>query len=422
MGIKRSEDSLMLRKQHQFAARIHQPEQRQDYRLHMCGVCHALGDSYGQWTRLLTNQEIILLNLLVDAQLAESPSVVMRRCPLNPTRHVRTNQNIASEFAASIAIGLSKASVEDDLQDGNHFAAPLTNWLLSKPYQHALQSLATLDFDAETLRHLTQSQTSAENNGDEVAPSALLSAQIFAQTALLANQPENVDILARMGAQYGSFLYLLDAYVDFAEDIAHETFNPLRRFTNLQDGTYSLTVEGLRWLRQRMAVIQEALEADLANLTLYRYGATLREMLITPIVKACQDLDQRINTLPAMRIQRWTWKDALKAAVFAIPPMVVLTASYELPPSIEEEMQGNKRKRRSNNNNNCDDGNNCDTPYFTGFGLGLDSCDCMACMGDAACDSCTNTSTCDVGDCNGCSNLDIGGCDNLDCGGADCST
>jgi hypothetical protein len=33
--------------QHQFAPRFGDPDKRQAYTTHMCGLCHALGDRYG---------------------------------------------------------------------------------------------------------------------------------------------------------------------------------------------------------------------------------------------------------------------------------------------------------------------------------------------------------------------------------------
>ena len=37
----------MLTKQHRLAAKIIHPQKRRAYKAYMCGLCHALGDSYG---------------------------------------------------------------------------------------------------------------------------------------------------------------------------------------------------------------------------------------------------------------------------------------------------------------------------------------------------------------------------------------
>jgi len=74
----------MLTQSHYSACNLHDAQDRAAYRLHMCGLCHALGDSYGLPARLLTNHEMIVLNLLTSAQRPQAPDVVTRRCPLNP--------------------------------------------------------------------------------------------------------------------------------------------------------------------------------------------------------------------------------------------------------------------------------------------------------------------------------------------------
>ena len=93
----------MLTKSHYAARQYVCAHDRATYRWHMCGLCHALGDDYGLTTRLLTNHDMILLNLLTEAQYPQETPTVMRRCPLNPRRKVPTNQEAASRFAAATA-------------------------------------------------------------------------------------------------------------------------------------------------------------------------------------------------------------------------------------------------------------------------------------------------------------------------------
>ena len=93
---------MLTRLRHQTASNFATCRDRSTYRTHMCGLCHALGDEYALLSRLLTLQETILLNLLVSAQREEAPGNATRRCPLNPTRKVNTNQDIASQFAAAV--------------------------------------------------------------------------------------------------------------------------------------------------------------------------------------------------------------------------------------------------------------------------------------------------------------------------------
>jgi len=74
----------MLKQTHKLVTGLSDPESGKTYKLHMCGLCHALGDTYGLPYRLLTSHEMILLNMLITAQQNEEPVVAIRRCPLNP--------------------------------------------------------------------------------------------------------------------------------------------------------------------------------------------------------------------------------------------------------------------------------------------------------------------------------------------------
>jgi hypothetical protein len=181
----------MLTKQHYFASKITHPLTKQVYRLHMCGLCHALGDDYGLPYRLLTSHEMIMLNLLVNAQQKEAPTSVLRRCPLNPTRFVQTNSNQASTYSAAVSVALANASVQDDVADSGSILARTLSLALKVPLHTARQQLS--DEIVEQFDSLTIAQTKAESDteSDPTAPTARLSALLFAATAKLCGQPAN---------------------------------------------------------------------------------------------------------------------------------------------------------------------------------------------------------------------------------------
>jgi hypothetical protein len=224
----------MLNKQHCFAKNIISQQEKRIYQTHMCGLCHALGDSYGLFSRLLTRHETILLNLLVTAQNPEDINIVERRCPLNPLLKVTTNQSIASKFAAAISVALANVNTIDHIQDsqGKDISAVVLKSLLNKAHQQALQTLTELDFDSQYLTELGSLQTAAEQTSEEDAstPSATVSAYLFGMTSRLANKPENEENLMKIGSCYGSYLYLMDAVNDYTSDMANGDYNPLRQF------------------------------------------------------------------------------------------------------------------------------------------------------------------------------------------------
>ena len=405
----------MLTQQHYFASRFIKCDHKPDYRLHMCGLCHALGDGYGLFARLLTNHEMILLNTLTSAQQSAEPVQVTRRCPLNPARKVQTNQDSASQFAAAAAVSLAYTSVEDDrVDEGGIKAWAAARWL--RPlYQKALDSLHACQFDPHTLQRLTAEQSKSENGGDPTRPTALLSAQLFAQTAQLADQPGNAAALATIGANYGAYLYLLDAYRDYPRDMLHDQYNPLRTYTERTGEGFLLAQSGIDWLRDQFMTIQQQIADQFAALRLYRYQDMLHTLLFQPMQTIIAELAQ-----PRDRwlVRHTSAATALKAGLF-----------------LEEGDLNPAPRRRRAQQTSCTD--SCDGDEFACDENTTHLCNPMGWLtcgdfGSSAFHTLTACFTpgnvechpteCLPGslDCNPCDN--ISACDNVDCGGADCGS
>ena len=416
----------MLKKQHQFSAQL-TGEARHAYRLHMCSLCHTLGDHYGHLARLLTSGEMILLNLLTTAQTSTESAIVMRRCPLNPMRHVRTQSDAASEFAAQVAISLADVKIADDLTDAPGPRVRLAHWLLSRPADAAQNALTALGFDAMTFAALTADQTAAEHadSADPARPSALMSARLFAHTAQLAGIPENAEPLAVIGANYGAYVYLMDAYTDYPQDMVKGTFNPLRRYTMASDGGFKLDPAGQTWLLGQFEAIRAAIIEHLPGLTLYHDRDTLTTLLTEPLDKVIQSLQQQLDQQKTWQYRQWKKADVLKAALFILPTAVAAKGLtfVNVGEGYSEAFPQNVRRRR--NRNNCTD--DCDLYVCSSGGhYGSYSGD-----GDCAAQSCSSgfdhipcgsaLNACDADSLNGCSdNLDCGGMDS--CDGLDCNT
>ncbi len=312
----------MLNKQHCFSQKITQ-EQQQIYHTHMCGLCHALGDSYGLFSRMLTQHETILLNLLVTAQKPQEIEIVERKCPLNPLKNVTTNQDLASQFSAAVAVELSKVNNNDHIQDsqGKDIPAIVLDQLLEKPHQIALQTLTELNFDAEILTELGKNQTLAETteNQEPSKPSATVSAYLFAMTARLTNNLHNEDYLLKIGTCYGSYLYLMDAVNDYTRDLANGHYNPLRKFSKQEKGILTLSQEGILWLISRFSDIKNTIKKATNELNLYRYQDLITELLYQPIDQNLVAITELANCEKGLTFQRYKLTDLFQLVMFMSP-------------------------------------------------------------------------------------------------------
>jgi len=320
----------MLNNHHVFAQRIINDEERRVYKTHMCGLCHALGDEYGLVSRVVTNHDMILLNMLVTSQQEAETEIIERSCPLNPLAKVAANSDAGSKFSSAVAIELAQISALDNVQDskGRDLQAKFAHKLLEKPHQTALKILRELGFDTLSLTELSASQTKVENDqtADPALPSARTSAALFSMTARLANAQQNQEILAKIGAHYGAYIYLKDALDDFLKDQHHNEFNPLKRFSKEINGKLILSLEGIEWLIARLNQISIAIATDIKQVRFYHNESTIVKLLNEPIVQTIANLEQGLaNMGSGLVFKRLNFSDGLKAAAFMIPVTVALT-------------------------------------------------------------------------------------------------
>ncbi len=407
----------MLTNQHRFVARMINYAERTDYKKHMCGVCHALGDDYGYLSRLITNHEIILLNMLTEAQCEAQSADVMRRCPLNPRLQVKTNQTVSSRFAAAIAVMLVNTSVEDDLRDGKGLQLPtrLLKTMTSRLVNRAHQTLSALAFDTGKLLSLQDEQSHAEaQHTNPLRPSMESSATIFAMTGNLAGQPHNQPALATVGAQYGAYLYLLDALKDYAEDYHTGQYNPLLSYAQITDRALILQQDGVEWLKQEFTTILTQMRDNLAQIRLYHYQSALETMLIDPIQRILTRLNPLTDGIHYARVSNHDiWQSLLLMSDKKSTGKDV-DEFFSDEDDVDHPTKDKRRNRRRKDRDNC-----CDAGDGVGMCIWFPT-DLLYCI-DMDCDGVPNCMDTDAG-CTGVDGCEMGGCDGMDCGGADCST
>jgi len=385
----------------------------------MCGVCHALGDDYGMASRLFTNHETILLNMLTDAQLENPSETVMRRCPLRPTHQVTTNQNTSSRFAAAITVLLVNAGVVDDIQDGKGLNLPtrLLEKAISGMSQSARAVLDTLSFDGQHLDTLAIHQLQAESNGNNpLLPSMQSSSAIFAMTAELAGSPHNQTALAGIGANYGAYVYLYDALKDWGADYQNGAFNPLTPYLKEQSDRVTLTTDGIDWLADQLTDILNNIQQGLKQVTFYQHTDVIHKLLTDPIERIIHNLAQASNGMSIHKVKRI---DILKTAFMLTSnepdnqqSMDDFFKDENNNPADKKQKKNKKQKKRNKRNNGSDGFDFCCDVGDTGCGI-WDVFSFINCVSSSG-NSCDVGDGCDIGD--GCS---VG--DGCDIGGVDCN-
>ncbi|MEN8219490.1 MAG: DUF5685 family protein [Pseudomonadota bacterium] len=218
---------------------------------------------YGTLARFLVNRDALILQLLTEAQLQQEPPHQKIRCAVQPFLHSAKANPKAAQFAAAVTVMMFWGKLKDTIADANgvsgFFIRPVAKFLLWKN-RHKIKKAETilqkLGFDVQLIYDLFEQQQKLEQVAeslDEVAsPTAQGLAALFAHTAILANRPENIDILKHLGEEVGAMLYILDARDDLLADIKRKRFNPLK-LTSISLAETKATA----FLRQKFQVANE---------------------------------------------------------------------------------------------------------------------------------------------------------------------
>ncbi|UUU34995.1 DUF5685 family protein [Streptomyces sp. CA-210063] len=214
---------------------------RTQWMAHLCGLCLALRGDHGQFARVVTNYDGLLVSVLTEAQAERSTD--WRRtagpCPLRGMRTASVAQGEGARLAAAVSLVLASAKVRDHLADGDGLLA-------RKPVALAARRIATswgragartgtdIGFDTALLVDAVDRQIGIETLAGPgtplltvTEPTETATAAAFAYTAVLAGRPGNAEPLAEAGRLFGRLAHLLDAVEDQADDAASGAWNPL---------------------------------------------------------------------------------------------------------------------------------------------------------------------------------------------------
>jgi hypothetical protein len=145
----------------------------------------------------------------------------------------RADMPVVMRYVAAVNVLLGDYKVRDHEAD-----SPSRRWrwarrIFSPSFRKAQQDLTDLGFPLEQTDALLSSQPEVETmrpaDIDAVAaPTAEMTAIVFAHGGRLCGLDARVDTLRQLGHHFGRLIYLLDAWQDFDRDARTGAFNALR--------------------------------------------------------------------------------------------------------------------------------------------------------------------------------------------------
>ncbi|MFJ9246305.1 DUF5685 family protein [Streptomyces sp. NPDC101776] len=209
---------------------------------HLCGLCLALRGDHGQFARVVTNYDGLLLSVLTEAQVERAGGGWRRTagpCPLRGMRTASVAQGEGARLAAAVSLVLASAKVRDHVADGDGLLARRPVALAARRVagswgRAGARTGSAVGFDAGVLVEAVERQFGIEalaGPGTPILtvtePTETATAAAFAHTALLAGRPGNAVPLAEAGRLFGRLAHLLDAVEDRQADAASGAWNPL---------------------------------------------------------------------------------------------------------------------------------------------------------------------------------------------------
>ncbi|MFD8824192.1 DUF5685 family protein [Streptomyces sp. NPDC059605] len=214
---------------------------RTEWMAHLCGLCLALRSDHGQFARIVTNYDGLIVSVLTEAQSERTTG--WRRtagpCPLRAMRTAPVARGEGARLAAAVSLVLASAKVRDHVADGDGLlrrrpVAAAARRVAAGWDRAGARTGAQLGFDTALLVDAVDRQTGIELAAGPgtplltiTEPTETATAAAFAHTAVLAGRPQNAEPLAEAGRLFGRLAHLLDAVEDQEADAASGAWNPL---------------------------------------------------------------------------------------------------------------------------------------------------------------------------------------------------
>ncbi|MFB7513039.1 DUF5685 family protein [Streptomyces sp. NPDC056144] len=214
---------------------------RTEWMAHLCGLCLALRGEYGQFARVATNYDGLIVSVLTEAQSQRSGD--WRRaagpCPLRGMRSADVAQGEGARLAATVSLVLAAAKIRDHVADGDGLVGRRPVTLAARRVARGWDRAGAaggerLGFDTAVLLGAVERQTEIERSTGPggslltvTEPTETATAAAFAHTAVLTGRPGNAVPLAEAGRLFGRLAHLLDAVEDLDKDAAAGAWNPI---------------------------------------------------------------------------------------------------------------------------------------------------------------------------------------------------
>lgn len=206
-------------------------ENKRIYQSYYCGLCRSLRQFCGKKGQALLNYDMTFLVVLLTGLYEPKTVTEEFTCAIHPVKKRTYSANAVQNYAAQMNVLLAYYNLVDDWKDKKSYTKRTLASMLKRDYERVEEAYPRQTEAVETyIARLEEYERSRETNIDLVAGlTGEMLGELFAW-----REDEWYDELKTLGFYMGKFVYLMDAYEDFEEDVRRDSYNPLR-FLSTED-------------------------------------------------------------------------------------------------------------------------------------------------------------------------------------------
>lgn len=199
-------------------------ENKKAYQAYYCGLCRRLKSNCGTKGQVLLDYDMTFLVVLLTGlyELSDESSEIT--CALHPTKRRTVWTNEATDYAADMNVILAYHNLIDDWKDDKAYSKKAFAKMLDKDYTRIMQKYPRqVKAIEEYIRRTEEVERARETNLDAVAG---LTGEMLGEV-FCWKEDEWAEEMRTLGFYMGKFIYIMDAYEDYAVDMRKGAYNPL---------------------------------------------------------------------------------------------------------------------------------------------------------------------------------------------------
>lgn len=201
-----------------------EPQELDRYQSFYCGLCRALGNKFGPMERISLSYDMTFLALFLTALHEPEEKTSQFHCAMHPIHKKAANENLYIDYAADMTVAVAYYKCLDDWEDEHNHISKRYGKILEKSYKQVqLKYPRQCESIARSVRELKNIEKDGEAKPDEaVNCSGRMMSELF-----VYEEDFWSNSLRTFGYELGRFIYLMDAAMDYKQDLKKGNYNPL---------------------------------------------------------------------------------------------------------------------------------------------------------------------------------------------------